>query len=95
MAVSLLLLAVDYQTLWVDPDARNKKDDAEFLNRRVRLYNLVLGYQFFSSIICLRHVRSKVFSTDIGLPWNDPVGLFLLYYLFGNKVFLKFRLNKV
>ena len=30
MAVSLLLLAVDYQTLRVDPDARNKKDDRGF-----------------------------------------------------------------
>ena len=30
MAVSLLLLAVDYQTLQVDPDPRNKKDDVGF-----------------------------------------------------------------
>ena len=30
IAVSLLLLAVDYQTLQVDPDARNKKDDMGF-----------------------------------------------------------------
>ena len=37
MAVSLLPLEVDYQTLWVDPDPRNKKDDVEFLNQRVRL----------------------------------------------------------
>ena len=43
MAVSLLLLAVDYQIPWVDPDLRNKKDDVGFLNQRVRLYNLVLG----------------------------------------------------
>ena len=95
MAVSLLPLEVDYQTLWVDPDPRNKKDDVEFLNQRVRLYNLVLGCQFFSSIICLRHIRSEVFSTDIGLPWKDPVGLCLLSYHFGNKVFIKVRLNKV
>ena len=74
MAVSLLLLAVDYQTLRVDPDPRNKKDDVGFLNQRVRLHNLVLGCQFFFSIICLRHVRSEIFSTDIGLPWKDPVG---------------------
>ena len=47
MAVSLLLLAVDYQTLQVDPDPRSKKDDVGFLNQRVRLYNLVLGCQFF------------------------------------------------
>ena len=32
---------------WVDPHARNKKDDVEFLNQRVRLYNPVLGCQFF------------------------------------------------
>ena len=95
MAISLLLLAVHYQTLRVDPDARNKKDDVGFLNQRVRLYNLVLGCQFFSSIICLRHVRSQVFGTDIGLPWNDPVGLCLLSYHFGNKVFIKVRFNKV
>ena len=95
MAVSLLLHAVDYQTLWVDPDARNKKNDAGFLNRRVRLYNLVLGCQFFSSIICLRHVRGEILGTDIGLPWNNPVGLCLLFYHFGNKVFIKSRLNKV
>ena len=38
MAVSLLLLAVDYQTLRVDPDARNKKDDVGFLNQSMRLY---------------------------------------------------------
>jgi hypothetical protein len=30
MAASLLLLAVDCQTLQVDPDARNKKDDMGF-----------------------------------------------------------------
>ena len=47
IAVSLLLFAVDYQTLQVDPDPRNKKDDVGFLNQRVRLYNLVLGCQFF------------------------------------------------
>ena len=95
MTVSLLLLAVDYQTLRVDPDARNKKDDVGFLNQSMRLYNLVLGCQFFFSIICLRHVRSEIFSTDIGLPWKDPVGLCLLFYHFGNKVFIKYRLNKV
>ena len=86
MAISLLLLAVDYQILQVDPDPRSKKDDVKFLNQRLRLYNLVLGCQFFSSIICLRHVRSEVFSTDIGLSWKDPVGLCLLFYQFGNKV---------
>ena len=74
IAVSLLLFAVDYQTLLMDPDPRNKKDDVGFLNQRVRLYNLVLGCQLFSSIICLRHVRNEVFGTDIGLPWKDPVG---------------------
>ena len=86
MAVSLLLLAVDYQILQVDPDPRSKKDDVKFLNQRLRLYNLILGCQFFSSIICLRHVRSEVFGTDIGLPWNNSVGLCLLFYQFGNKV---------
>ena len=95
MAVSLLLLAVDYQILRVDPDARNKKDDVGFLNQSMRLYNLVLGCQFFSSIICLRRVRSEVFSTGIGLPWKDPVGLCLLFYHFENKVFIKSRLNEV
>ena len=94
MAVSLLLLAVDYQTLRVDPDARNKKDDVGFLNQSMRLYNLVLGCQFFSSIICLRHVRGEILGTDIGLPWNHPVGLCLLFYHFGNKVFIKSRFNK-
>ena len=54
-----------------------------------------LAASFFPSIICLRHVRSEVFSTDIGLPWKDPVGLCLLFYHFGNKVFIKSRLNKV
>ena len=43
MAVSLLLLVVEYKIHWVDPDPRNKKDDVGFLNQRVRLYNLVLG----------------------------------------------------
>ena len=94
MAVSLLLLAVDYQTLRVDPDARNKKDDVGFLNQSMRLYNLVLGCQFLSSIICLRHVRGEILGTDIGLPWNHPVGLCLLFYHFGNKVFIKSRFNK-
>ena len=50
MAVSLLLLAVDYQILWVDPDPRNKKDDTRFLSQRTGLGNLVLGWQFFSTI---------------------------------------------
>ena len=95
MAGSLLLLAVDYQILQVDPDPRSKKDDVKFLNQRLRLYNLVLGCQFFSSIICLRHVRSEVFGTDIGLPWNNSVGLCLLFCHFGNKVFIKSRVNKV
>ena len=36
MAVSLRLLAVDYQTLRVDPDARNRKDDMGFQNQRER-----------------------------------------------------------
>ena len=86
MAVSFLLHAVDNQTLWVDPDPRNKKDDIGFLNKRVRLYNPVLGCQFFPSIVCLRHVRGKVFSADIGLPWKDPVGLCLLFYHFENRI---------
>ena len=53
MAVSLLLLAVDYQILWVDPDPRNKKDDTWFLSQRTGLGNLVFAWQFFSTIIFL------------------------------------------
>ena len=46
----LLLLAVDNWTLWMDPDPRNKKEDLQFLNRRVGLRNLVLGCLSFSFI---------------------------------------------
>ena len=78
MAVSLLLLAVDYQILWVDPDPRNKKDDVGFLNQSMRLYNLVLGCRFLSSIICLRHFRRDVFGTDIGLQLERPCWFMLV-----------------
>ena len=54
----------------MDPDPRDKKD-VKFLNQRVGLGNLVTGCQFSFSIICWRHVLSKFFSTDIGLPWKD------------------------
>ena len=75
------------QALWMDPDLSNKKDDVGFLNQRVRLHNLLLGCQLFSSIICLRHIRSEVFGAVIGLPWKGLVGLCLLFYQFRNKVF--------
>ena len=84
----LLLLAVDNWTLWMDPDPRNKKEDLQFLNRRVGLRNLVLGCLSFSFIFFfLRHVRSNVFSTDIGLLWKDLVDA---YYSVGSEI-----LNKV
>ena len=90
-----LLLAVDNQTLWMDPDTRNERDDICFLNQRVRLHNLVLGFQFFPSIIFLRHIISEVFGTNRRLPWKEFVGLCLLLFHFGNKVFIKSRLNKI
>ena len=71
----------------MDPDLRNKKDNIGFLNQRVRLHNLLLGCQLFSSIICLRHIRSEVFGAVIGLPWKGLIGLCLLFYQFPNKVF--------
>lgn len=89
MADFLLLLAVDNQTLWMDPHPRNKKEDLQFLNRRVGLSNLVLGCQSFSFIFFffLSHVKSDVFRTDIGLLWKD---LDDAYYSVGSEI-----LNKV
>ena len=55
----------------MDPDARDKKGNVKILNQRVGLGNLVTGCQPFSSIVCSRHIRSEVFSTDIGLLWKD------------------------
>jgi len=49
------------QTLWMDPNPRDKKDDVKFLNQRVGLGNLVIGCQFFSFVICWRHIRSEFF----------------------------------
>ena len=66
-----------------------------FLNQRVSLHILLLGCQSFSFIICLIHIRNKVFRSDTGLLLKDLVSLYLLFYHFENKFIIKPRINKV
>ena len=66
--------------------------DACFLNWRMGLGDLLLGCQFFSSIICLRYIRSQVFSTAY-----DFCGKALVYFAchsVGLKFLLKSRISK-
>ena len=69
---------------WTQTPAIRKALYVRLLNQRVGPSSLALGCRSFSSIICLRPVRSEVSSTDIGLPWKGLVGLCLLLYRFGN-----------